>query len=255
MDLRRIPLRFSTRAAWALVREPTGADELAVESLSTVSAVRLLDRLLVAQGEGCLATGEADQLAAADRDQLLAGLHGLCFGDEIASTLTCPACAHPFDFNFSLSALAAHVAGEAEAASPPPRLPTGADEIAVAHLPPAEAVAALARRCLGESADEAEIAGFGDRLATAAPVISLDLDATCPECSHVSQAPFDVQGYVLGRLLGSRAALMRDVHKLAAAYHWAAREILDLPRTLRRSLVGMIDAERAPRRPAARRLA
>lgn len=251
MDIRRIPLRFAAGARWAIVREPTGADELALDSLSTFAAVGLIDRLLLDQGEGCLPRGQAQNLAAPDRDQVLAALHGLCFGSEIASTTTCPACARPFDFNFSLSDLAAHVQQQA-VPDPSLRLPTGADEIAVATLPPGLAKTALARRCLGDAADEIQIAAFAERLATAAPVISLNLQTACPECAATSQAAFDIQGYFLGRLRGSRAALVREIHKLAAAYHWAAGEILGLPRNLRRALVVQIDAERAPRRPGAR---
>jgi hypothetical protein len=252
-ETRRVALRFAD-ARIAILREPTGADELAIDDIGTAAAIALIDRSLVSQGPGTLTPGHAARLAAADRDQVLVRLHDLCFGDRIANSLHCPACARPFDFSFSLSALAAHVHDAAEPA-PSLRLPSGADELEVAALDPAEAETALARRCLGDDADTAAIACFGDRLARAAPIISLDLDAPCPECGCVLKAPFDLQGFFLARLRAARASLLREVHKLASHYHWSAAEILALPRGVRRSFVALIDADRAPRRTPARLLA
>jgi len=114
MRTEQVPLRHAQaggRAAVAL-REPNGQDEMAVEGVDTACAVALLGRLLDD------ARHDPGQMAAADRDALLAALHRQCWGDRIVSTLTCAACANRFDLSFQLSEVQRHLGAAAAAPTP-----------------------------------------------------------------------------------------------------------------------------------------
>lgn len=236
-------------AATATLREPTGRDEMAVEGVDTRAAVALLDRLLAASAP---APPDAARLAACDRDALLAALHRRCFGDRIVSTLTCAVCASRFDLSFDLSALQRQLAtggrGDGTVVGTDGvayRVPVADDEMQAAG--PGDVVLAvrrLARRC--GIADE-RIAQASDALDAGAPIVDLELTAHCAECGHEELAHFDLQSFVLQRLLNERDLLLAEVDVLARTYGWSLREILSLPRSTRRHL-----AERASEAPSAR---
>ena len=224
----------------AHLREPRGDDELALAGVDTRSAVQLLTRLAVAPP--C----PLDALGASDRDALLAALHRTLWGDRIVSTIACDACGADYDLAFELSALQRSLAERTEAvAVDAPRalrtaaserftLPTAAEEEAAALLG-ADGPASLASAIAGEGAATAH--AVAARLDTVAPLIDVDLDTACAECGHPQLARFDVQTFVLQRLLDERDSVLDDLHALAAGYGWALPDILALPRSLRRSLV------------------
>ena len=85
-----------------------------------------------------------------------------------------------------------------------------------------------------------------------APIMDIELAASCAECGHVHTVEFDIQSYLLGALLGERRRLMREVHRIAAFYGWSLDEILSLERTERRQLVDLIEDE-TPRQQGALR--
>src|SRR4051812_31050242 len=107
MRTERVRLRHTEGLPLVTIREPTGKDEITVEGVDTAAATGLLGRLV--SGGGC----RPSRMAASDRDSLLAALHRHCWGDRIASTLTCTGCGNPFDLSFQLTALQSHLnAGE-----------------------------------------------------------------------------------------------------------------------------------------------
>jgi hypothetical protein len=240
----RVILRASAgRPGFARLREPCGEDELSVEGVDTRSAVTLLDRLLVAPER-------ADALAASDRDALLAALYRQLWGDRLVSSLCCTACEAMYDLSFELSELQRQLAQQA-----PPHEVTASRSLRTADgacwtLPNAdeeEQAAALGlhagRAQLAEASAASGTAAAEDAAAALealAPLIDVDLDTTCAECGHSQQARFDLQSFVLQRLLDEREGLLAELHRLASSYGWSLREILSLPRSLRRSL-----AERA----------
>jgi len=235
MRTERVVLQFARDAqgeALSLtLREPCGQDELSVLGVDTLSAVELLDRLV----EGTPHPNPPVlQMVARDRDALLAALHRLCWGDRIEATLRCP-CGEPFDMDFRLSDLQKQLRENQQDMEHPWRVPVAEDELAVAALPAKEAVRALARRC---GVDDLEAAA--QCLDVLAPILDVDLQATCPECGRSQSTRFDVQSYLLQRVLGERENLLDDVHILASCYGWSLGEILDLPRGTRQSLVRRI---------------
>ncbi|MFC8095409.1 hypothetical protein [Streptomyces sp. NPDC057301] len=238
------------------LRELTGAVERTVNATSTSAAVTLLDGICLPRRDGPAATTAA--LPAADRDRLLLAAHRRAFGDRIEATVRCRACRSPFDLDFTLSALETAL----DAAGPPEalpdadgwysvagygrfRLPTGADEIAVAGLDGTAGVAELVRRCVPEPHPGFDPDGFQDLLGRLAPLADLDLDCACPECGTGQPVHFDIQSYFLSALLADRRRLVLDVHRLACAYRWSHREILELPRAERRALVALVEAQPA----------
>jgi hypothetical protein len=256
----RVSLRHLTSGPLAVValREPNGRDEMAVEGVDTRSAVALLERLLNRAGPEPL---RAAQLSARDRDALLAALHRQLWGDRIVATLTCIACASRFDLSFDLSAVQRHVADPASAwratgdghvarDGAAYRVPTAEDELTVIFGSAAEAATRLAARC-GATPPDVETAAAA--LQAAAPIIDIDLNARCTECAHEQSAHFDVQSFVLQRLLNERAALLTEIHLLAELYGWSLREILALARSTRRALAGIAGEARSGSRAPARR--
>lgn len=237
-----IALRYAAdRPLRVRLREPRGADELAVAGVDTRSAVELLDRLLEASSCG------AAELAASDRDALLAGLHRLLWGDRIACSLSCPACEALYDLSFELSALEHHLHAQGETGQAIAlrcmadeqggrlNLPSAPEEDAAAERGLENGLAQLAAGIAGpEGADPARLSA---RLETLAPILDVDLDAPCAECGRAQQVRFDIQSFVLQRLLDERELLLNDVHALARGYGWSLSEIVSLKRSFRRSLV------------------
>jgi hypothetical protein len=82
-----------------------------------------------------------------------------------------------------------------------------------------------------------------DALERIAPLLDVELDATCPECGHVHAVRFDVQRFFLGRLVAERAQRAAEIHRLARGYGWSLSEILSLPRARRRDYVELVERE------------
>ena len=234
MRTERVALRHAPAAGSAIaLRELRGRDELAVEGIDTRAALDLLDRLI---GRTDL---PAAGLCAADRDALLAALHRREWGDRIVTTLTCVACGERFDLSFGLSEVEAYLARAASGAAVP--VPTGAQELDAAAQGARAGVAALAK-ALG--VDEADIDRAAAALEAEAPILDLEIGAHCAECGHAQEAHFDLQSFVLQRVLGERALLMSEMHLLASSYGWSLREILTLTRSTRRAMTRALDDAR-----------
>ena len=217
------------------LREPAGRDELLLAGVDTRAAVGLLDRLV----EPPVATGE---LAASDRDRLLAALHRGLWGDRIVSSVECAGCGAMFDLSFDLSGLerALEEGRERSQAAGPRhiddthgrryRLPSAQDEEDAAGRGRDDGRALLA----ASIAEEIDPDALDARLEALAPILDVDLDAPCAECGHPAQLRFDIQTFTLQRLLDEREAVVEEVHALATAYGWSLGEILGLQRSLRR---------------------
>lgn len=243
----RVPLRHaSAQSLFARLREPHGEDELALAGVDTRSAVQFLDRLLDT------APYSAGQLSASDRDGLLAALHRTLWGDRIVSSLACSACGEMYDLTFELSVLQRQLMQAAEGtrvAAPREiedesgqhfRLPSAEEEDAASQLGLAAGCARLLSAITGK--EGAKVHDIGERLEKLAPLIDVDLDTTCHECGHDQLARFDIQSFVLQRLLDEREDVLGEVHALASGYGWSWHDIVSLPRSLRRSLVQRLSA-------------
>jgi hypothetical protein len=246
----RVVLRHaSPQPLLALVREPCGEDELSLDGVDTRSAVRLLDRLVDACG-----FGSAGELSASDRDFLLAALYRGLWGDRIVSSLACRECDALYDLSFELSVLQRQLLEEtasvrieearqlSDDSDRRYRLPSAEDEERAARMGPKCGVERLLAQITGEEGGDA--GSIGRRLEALAPLIDVDLDTTCAECGQAQSARFDIQSFVLQRMLDEREGVLGEVHALASGYGWSLREIVSLPRSLRLALVERIGGAR-----------
>ena len=270
--MQRVRVDFVPGGGWACLRELSGVEEQAVTGTGTLDAIRLLEGVLVETTGSAVTPRSAAALTAADRDRLLAAIYIETYGPRIANTLGCVHCGALFDVAMSLEDLFVYL--RPPTPEPPGdqtqwladgtfrlsngirfRLPTGADECAVLGLPVTQAEQVLLQRCviegnLAEDGRDTLNEAVQTSMEDLAPVLDLDLDAHCLECDRHQPAHFDMQHYLLSALRQERGQLAREVHRLASAYGWSLSEILSLPRSQRRSLVALIEAERAPRRRA-----
>jgi hypothetical protein len=236
-------------------------EEQQVAGTTTMDALQLLEGLLV-EIPGCLHCDNLVKLTAADRDRLLAAVYERIYGRRVNSSVICAACGEAFDMHFNLPDLIVYLSAGGEA--PPPaiqpdrsyrlsdggsfRLPTTEDELGVIGLAREDAWNLIVEQGLLSQANwelefnaEDILSEMQSKMATIAPLVAADLDARCPECSHLQQVHFDLQHYLLQALCNDRRRLMMDVHILAATYGWSLNEIMGLARSQRTSLVAMVE--------------
>lgn len=252
MELRHTPGR--PRAG---LREICGRDELTLSRADTRNVLDLLDRLLELDGPTSKANLSADQIVTTDRDQLLAQMYLDIFGPNIESTMHCTSCKEPFDIDFSLPDLMAFTSTQHQPEGAILledntyqlgekcrfRLPTGADELSLQGVPPEQAEAHLLERCLLQGSLEKYGVKVQEAMATIAPMLQMEIQVQCPECRQEQSLRFDVQSFLLERLLANQKIVSWEVHQLASHYHWSHEEILNIPRRLRKMYLAWITAE------------
>jgi hypothetical protein len=244
---------------WAALRALTGADEMVLDPADPGAGNVLLSRLLVAAPGPTVDPKCLSALTIADCDRLLAAVYQKEFGDEIDGIVACTGCGEKFEFNFALSSLIAHLSegGAAGAAGPDAegfyttsdairfRPPTVRDLDEVAGLPAEEAVTVLVDRRLAEPADTEAYTRLQAAMERLAPILSLDIETTCPHCAAVQSLAFSLENYLLQALAQERRFLTHEIHRLAISYGWGLHEILGLSREDRRSFVRHIEYEAA----------
>jgi hypothetical protein len=201
----------------------------------------------------------AENLTVPDRQYLLLCLGRLLHGDDFWTSVRCGHCDAWFDLRLSRSRLPIKHAGagfpfvELDCAGHRVRLrvPTGADQYHLLGQSDAAAVRLLLRRCIvlvDESVpnlDFAELVCDGDLarievlLDEAAPDVGTRVQTRCPECD--TEQVVEVDPYAAARW--QTDDLYREVHVIAARYHWAESEILSLPRDRRHRYLRLIDEE------------
>jgi hypothetical protein len=186
-----------------------------------------------------------DAVTGADvgsRDVLLARELLALAGDIVEAVADCPRCGLLLDVPVDVAAISrlpVHAPGERLVASLPGgsipyRLPTWADVLEVAGLPPAGARRALLARCLAVPPDE--LAGMDDAVADAvesameqtAPAGAVDLLVACPGCAGQAPVALDVAELLWAEIQARVAVLLADVHALATAYGWTEPDVLAL---------------------------
>jgi hypothetical protein len=246
-----VPLGLTPGAGGVYLRSLNGADEMAVENTDTKNLIRLLESLMQPAAAGNKVN--AAQIVTADRDRLLALLYISMYGTKVESTLSCAACGQKFDLDFSLDELLRHyqpdVAGVTDNGSyqlEPGisfRLPNGEDEIFIDGFKGADAEKQLLERCLLEGNAETDNEKVQQKMAELAPVLSMEMQAVCPECGNEQQVQFDMQSFFLTKLKQEKPGLIREIHSIASQYHWSQQEILNLPRNLRKQYAALIQQD------------
>lgn len=249
------------RRDWAF-RPVSGALELALAeagetAASTPEAVtRVLAAALERLAGAAVTPPRVAALCVADRQFLMRELERHLGNAGGWFAATCRSCGERFDFRVDYAELPVQ---EARAGYPQAelavngrrqafRLPTGADQERLVHLPEAEAKPWLLRQLAvdGDNAGlaaadiDAAAAAVESALEAVAPAIVLTVGAACPACGGSNEVALDPY-----QALGRRSdVLLGEVHAIASHYHWSERDILALPRQRRQSYLGLIDRAR-----------
>jgi len=178
-------------------------------------------------------------------DDMLEHLLAELVGDDTICRATCSGCGTGFEFGLDLADLRTALraeSGEIEVAEGIAhdvesgrrfRLPRVRDIETLRRSGPEAWMRSLLVEGAYDPALEAEI----DR---AAPVLSQDIRAACPECEVANIVRFDISDYFVRAVRRDAGFLWSEVHLLARGYHWPLRQILDLPRDVRRRLAGLV---------------
>lgn len=181
-------------------------------------------------------------LPVGDRQFLVRQLSVHLGHDPVWLTAVCRACGESFDFEVRQADLPVKEAGEsfpyAEAGGLRLRVPTGADQEAIAGLSDERAVKVLFERCRIEGDGDPKAAEAA--LEEASPEVALAALVACPDCGASNEVAVDPY---LG-LPAHSEELFAEVHRLASSYHWSEAEILALPRARRQLYLKLIDRSR-----------
>ncbi len=240
----------------------TGAVEMAVgESRAESWPDRVTDALWAALdqlGGESPNRAQVHDMCVGDRQYMTRQLAAHLGRDRIWLTRTCTGCGESYDFDIEQSRLPYKPAGsgypfaEVEVSQGRCRLrmPTGADQVALAGLPPlADPRRALARRLVVESDPEDwdvdalgadDLAAIETAVEEVAPEVSTRARLSCPHCGQAGIGEIDP--YVC--LTGGLGDLYGEIHALASHYHWSEAEILGLPVDRRHTYLHLIDRAR-----------
>lgn len=183
------------------------------------------------------------------RDDHLMQLREWIFGPRLANTARCPQCAERVEWESRISDFRRPGAAENTPSDDLDwsgagydvrfHLPTSMDVAAALQASGQDALQGLLRRCIvsarkgGRSCavsglPEAVLADLARRMETLDPQADIRIDLTCPQCSHRWSAQFDITGYLWAEIHHWAQQTLNAVHRLAGAYGWSERDILEL---------------------------
>lgn len=231
------------------VRSLGGTEDLLLSEanvLDTQLALAVL-REIVSTTNGSPVSPEA--LSITDIDTLLLLIRRSLFGDLIRSDANCPShqCGARIEVSFQIGDYLAHYQPRSRRGVEPAdepgwfclkdlpvtfRLPTGADQVAIAHNSQPEK--ALLQRCVRPPDLPAKQCRRVEKAMEAmAPNLAQLLQGQCSECGAMVELLFDPQRFVLQELQNQAHFVYDDIHLLALYYQWSEAEILALPRSRR----------------------
>jgi hypothetical protein len=259
-----VPLYLTPRCTGIYLHPVRGIDEISIEKTDTATALQLLDSMIDKNNSSAIHNSgintsvvnssaiSASSIVTADRDRVLAMVYNQLYGPKIESTVSCKHCKEKFDVDFSLTTLLAQLHPETK---PVPengvyemaggiayRLPTGEDEMIAMSAIGKDPVQALLHQCLMAGSEIVQPGVVEEQMAAIAPVLNLEMQAVCPECGKEQKVRFDMQSFLLLRLKKERPRLLYEIHRIAHSYYWSHQEILELPRSLRKQYVDLIEA-------------
>jgi len=216
-----------------------------MSALSAADAIDLWER-----GDGLDALGRSLALAAAagapddvaslpvgERDRCVLRLRTGLFGETLAATAACPACAEQVEFAVDAEALLAR--------EPAPAAPLHLDGVIVLWRPP-DSVDLAAAAAAGDS-EEAERVLLGRcvecsieplppaareavaaAMSAADPLAEVLVDLACPACDASFVVDLELGDFVWREVRARAERLLREVDVLAREYGWPEREVLSL---------------------------
>lgn len=232
-----------------MLQQPTAAEDLLLLEAppgNTGLALALIARIAQPNGGAIV---DWDALTVTDLEAMLLLLRQMVFGDLVRADVLCPAegCRARIDVSFRIGDYLAHHKPHSPRGLEPAdeagwfrfreervkfRLPTGADQAAIAREPRPER--ALIGRCIQPPEISVRLRKRVERaMESLAPSLSHILQGKCPECQAAVGIYFDVQQFILREFRDQAAFVYQDIHLLALHYNWSEERILALPRNRR----------------------
>lgn len=199
-------------------------------------------------------------MSIGQRDTLLLRLRDLLFGPQLASVADCPQCGERLELSFAVS----DIAVDAESSLAPEqgvktgdyevrfRLPNSLDLLVLAEQDGAwDPRQSLLERCVVGMMRDGQECALGDapsevlnavvqRMAEVDAQADVQLQLTCPACTHTWLAAFDILSYLWSEIDAWAHRILQEVHVLASAYNWREADILALSPWRRQYYLSMI---------------
>lgn len=200
--------------------------------------------------------GDAALLPLGERDRYLLRWRQTRWGNALASVTECPYCGASVEMTLDAALLCALPIGagggkvEQDGVCYHFRCPNSYDLLASLGGQSADDTAqTLWHRCVTlqdkevvpEPTDAAWQAVTG-AMEAADPLAAVTLTTVCPACQEEWEAAFDTAAFVGVEVETHTRRLLREVHQLAQAYHWAERDILALSAARRRAYRELLES-------------
>lgn len=219
------------------------------------------------------ASPELDSHAVANlsigvRDARLLQLREWMFGTLLHNKAQCPECGEQVEWQgrttdlriqaFADTSSADEFSMEVDGYQLRFRLPTSLDIDAVMTLMQSDnsnstiGGTALLKRCVvsadhaGKACDPAELSQhvldvLSQKIEELDPQAEIRTVLSCPECSHQWQLQFDITSFLWTEINTWAERTLSSIHRLASAYGWTEREILNLSPIRRQLYLGMLN--------------
>ncbi len=200
------------------------------------------------------------RLSIGQRDSALLDLRQAMFGPDVHCLTDCTRCGEPIELDFSIDDIrqshgeAGHTYDFLDAGYAIRfRLPDSADLLALEGEQPASAERQLLARCVldartreGSTVElqalpEPVLTALNQSMSEADPQAEILLEVSCPACSSVLPAPFDIVSHLWAELDVWARRMLLEVHSLASAYGWSESAILGMSQGRRRAYLDMLD--------------
>jgi hypothetical protein len=189
-------------------------------------------------------------LSIGERDSRLLMLRQSMFGSQLASVANCERCSERLEWTIETPDLITkqpvqsshNLSVEVDGFHVDFRLPNTLDLAAIANRNWTDAASAsqqLLQNCIVVAErDGKEISTSAlpvsvtneivRRMADADPQADLQVDLSCPACGEQWRAQFDIESFFWSELCSWAQKILSEVHRLARAYGWSEKEILNL---------------------------
>ncbi|MGO1500970.1 MAG: hypothetical protein ACTHWH_06760 [Marinobacter sp.] len=201
-------------------------------------------------------------MSIGQRDLLLLQLRERLFGQQLLNTAICPQCTERVEWqsriaDFVIAADSNHTNTDkfelkTEGYWLRFRLPNSLDIVAITTNGGAENPAQqLLLRCIleaeqggvncaNEPLPDLVIQALAERIELLDPQADIRINLSCPGCSHSWFALFDIASFLWVEINGWAEQMLQAVYRLAAAYGWSERDILNLSPVRRQLYLGMV---------------
>jgi hypothetical protein len=202
-------------------------------------------------------------LSIGERDARLLQLREWMFGSHLVNTAQCPQCTQRVEWENRI----ADIRIPPSPITPSPaefslnvadyslrfRLPTSMDIVAVMNAPRGDSTpqdllecCIVSARHAGKACDPGSLtedvfAALGRLIEELDPQAEIRIDLTCPQCSHKWDVLFDIASFLWAEINHWAERTLRTVHKLASAYGWSERDILNLSPVRRQLYLGLVN--------------